>query len=65
VPAAFYRKALVNSQLYEMKAVSAKVLAVTTGTLIAMACVAGLISAQRAASIDAAVGIDDTFETCY
>lgn len=54
VPVAFYGVALVKSQLYEMKTVSAGALAVAIGTLLATACVAGLIPARRAASVDPA-----------
>ena len=45
---------LVKSQLYEMTTVSGGALAVAVGTLLAAACVAGLIPARRAASIDPA-----------
>jgi len=44
----------VKSQLYEMKTVSAEALAVAIGTLLVTACVAGLIPARRAASVDPA-----------
>ncbi len=54
VPVAFYGVALVKSQLYEMKTVSAGALAVAIGTLLATASVAGLIPARRAASVDPA-----------
>ena len=54
VPVAFYGVALVKSHLYEMKTVSAGALAVAIGTLLATACVAGLIPARRAASVDPA-----------
>jgi macrolide transport system ATP-binding/permease protein len=54
VPVAFYGVALVKSQLYEMKTVSAVALAVAIGTLLATACVAGLLPARRAASVDPA-----------
>lgn len=54
VPVAFYGVTLVKSQLYEMKTVSGGALAVAVGTLLAAACVAGLIPARRAASVDPA-----------
>ena len=54
VPAAFYGVALVKSQLYEIKTVSAGALVVAIGTLLAAAWVAGLIPARRAASVDPA-----------
>jgi len=54
LPVAFYAVALVKSQLYEMKTVSAGALGVAIGTLLAMACVAALIPARRAASVDPA-----------
>ena len=54
VPVAFYGVALVKSQLYEMKTVSPGALAVAIGTLLATACIAGLIPARRAASVDPA-----------
>jgi predicted permease len=54
VPVAFYGVALVKSQLYEMKTVTAGALAVAIGTLLVMACVAALIPARRAASVDPA-----------
>jgi macrolide transport system ATP-binding/permease protein len=54
VPVAFYGVTLVKSQLYEMTTVSNGALAVAAGTLLAAACVAGLIPARRAASIDPA-----------
>ena len=54
LPVAFYGVALVKSQLYEMKTVSAGALGVAIGTLLAMACVAALIPARRAASVDPA-----------
>jgi ABC-type antimicrobial peptide transport system permease subunit len=57
VPMAFYGVALVKSQLYETKTVSAGALAIAIGTLLATACVAGLIPARRAASIDPAQAI--------
>jgi macrolide transport system ATP-binding/permease protein len=54
VPVAFYGVTLVKSQLYEMTTVSGGALAVAMGTLLAAACVAGLIPARRAASVDPA-----------
>ena len=52
VPVAYYGVTLVKSQLYETTTVSGGALAV--GTLLAAACVAGLIPARRAASVDPA-----------
>jgi macrolide transport system ATP-binding/permease protein len=54
VPVAFYGVTLVKSQLYEMTTVSGVALAVAMGTLLVAACVAGLIPARRAASVDPA-----------
>ena len=54
VPVAFFGVTLVKSQLYEMTTVSGGALAVAVGTLLAAACVAGLIPARRAASVDPA-----------
>ena len=54
VPAAYYGVTLVRSQLYELKTVSGGALAMAVGTLLAAACVAGLIPARRAASVDPA-----------
>ena len=54
VPVAFYGVALVKSQLYEIKSVNAGALALAIATLLAAACVAGLIPARRAASVDPA-----------
>ncbi|HLK64115.1 MAG TPA: ABC transporter permease [Bryobacteraceae bacterium] len=54
VPVAFYGVTLVKSQLYEMTTVSGGALAVALGILLAAACVAGLIPARRAASVDPA-----------
>ena len=51
---AFYGVTLVKSQLYEIATVSGGALAVAVGTLLAAACVAGLIPARRAASVDPA-----------
>jgi macrolide transport system ATP-binding/permease protein len=54
VPVAFYGVTLVKSQLYEVTTVSGGALAVAAGTLLAAACVAGLIPARRAASVEPA-----------
>ena len=54
VPVAFYGVRLVKSQLYEMTTVSPSALAVAVGTLVVAACLAGLIPARRAASVDPA-----------
>jgi ABC-type antimicrobial peptide transport system permease subunit len=54
IPVAYYGVALVKSQLYEMKTVSAAALAVGIGTLLVTACIAGVIPARRAASVDPA-----------
>jgi macrolide transport system ATP-binding/permease protein len=42
----------VKSQLYELTTVSSGALVVAVGTLLAAACVAGVIPARRAASVD-------------
>lgn len=54
VPVAFYGVRLVKSQLYEMTTVSPEALAAAVGTLVVAACLAGLIPARRAASVDPA-----------
>lgn len=54
IPVAFYGVTLVKSQLYEMKTVNSSVLLLAVGILLAAACVAGLIPARRAASVDPA-----------
>jgi macrolide transport system ATP-binding/permease protein len=54
VPVTFYGVTLVKSQLYGMTTVSGGALGVAVGTLLAAACVAGLIPARRAASVDPA-----------
>jgi predicted permease len=54
VPVAYYGVTLVKSQLYEMTTVSPGALAGAVGTLLVAACVAGLIPARRAASVDPA-----------
>jgi hypothetical protein len=51
-PVAFYGVTLVKSQLYELTTVSSSALAVAVGILLAAACVAGVIPARRAASVD-------------
>ena len=57
VPVAFYGVQLVKSQLYEMKTVSGAALALAVGTLLVAACLAGLIPARRAASVDPATAL--------
>jgi macrolide transport system ATP-binding/permease protein len=57
VPVALYGVRLVKSQLYEMTTVSGGALAMAVGTLLAAACVAGLIPARRAASVDPALAL--------
>ena len=52
VPVAFYGVTLVKSQLYELTTVSSGALVVAVGILLAAACVAGVIPARRAASVD-------------
>jgi predicted permease len=52
IPVAFYGVTLVKSQLYELTTVSSSALAVAVGILLAAACVAGVIPARRAASVD-------------
>jgi ABC-type antimicrobial peptide transport system permease subunit len=52
IPVAFYGVTLVKSQLYELTTVSSGALVVAAGTLLAAACVAGVIPARRAASVD-------------
>ena len=52
IPLAFYGVTLVKSQLYELTTVSSSALAVAVGILLAAACVAGVIPARRAASVD-------------
>ena len=54
VPAAWYGVVLVKSQLYEVTTVSGDALAMAVGTLLAAACLAGLVPARRAASVDPA-----------
>jgi macrolide transport system ATP-binding/permease protein len=52
IPIAFYGVTLVKSQLYELTTVSSSALEVAVGMLLAAACVAGVIPARRAASVD-------------
>jgi ABC-type antimicrobial peptide transport system permease subunit len=52
VPVAFYCVKLVKSQLYELTTVSGGALAMAVGTLVAAACLAALIPARQAASVD-------------
>jgi macrolide transport system ATP-binding/permease protein len=52
IPVAFYAVTLVKSQLYELTTVSSGALVVAVGMLLAAACVAGVIPARRAASVD-------------
>ncbi|HKR30656.1 MAG TPA: ABC transporter permease [Terriglobales bacterium] len=52
VPVAFYAVRLVKSQLYEIATVSPAALALAVGTLVVAACLAGLIPARRAASVN-------------
>jgi predicted permease len=52
IPVAFYGVTLVKSQLYAATTVSSSVLLIAVGMLLAAACVAGVIPARRAASID-------------
>ncbi|HEY6489686.1 MAG TPA: ABC transporter permease [Terracidiphilus sp.] len=52
IPVAFYGVTLVKSQLYELTTVSSGALVAAVGILLAAACVAGVIPARRAASVD-------------
>jgi predicted permease len=52
IPVALYGVTLVKSQLYELTTVSSSALVVAVGMLLAAACVAGVIPARRAASVD-------------
>ena len=52
VPVAFYGVTLVKSQLYGLTTVSSGALVAAVGMLLAATCVAGVIPARRAASID-------------
>ena len=52
VPVVFYCVQFVKSQMYEMSSVSVSAMMTAVGTLAAAGCVAGLIPARRAASIE-------------
>jgi macrolide transport system ATP-binding/permease protein len=52
IPVAFYGVTLVKSQLYELTTVSNGAVLVAVGALLTAACVAGIIPALRAASVD-------------
>jgi predicted permease len=52
IPVAFYGVTLVRSQLYALTTVSSGALLAAVGMLLAAACVAGVIPALRAASVD-------------
>jgi macrolide transport system ATP-binding/permease protein len=52
IPVAFYLVTLVKSQLYELTTVSSSALVVAVGILLAAACMAGVIPARRAASVN-------------
>ncbi len=52
IPVAFYGVTLVKSQLFELTTVSSGALVVAVGMLLSAACVAGIIPARRAASVD-------------
>ena len=52
IPVAFYGVTLVKSQLYELTTVSSGALLTAVGILLMAACVAGVIPARRAASVD-------------
>jgi len=52
IPVAFYAVRLVKSQLYQLTTVNGGALAMAVGTLIAAACLAAIIPARRAASVD-------------
>jgi predicted permease len=54
IPVAFYGVSLVKSQLYELTTISSGALVTAVGILLAAACVAGVIPARRAASVDPA-----------
>jgi macrolide transport system ATP-binding/permease protein len=54
IPAAYVCARYVESQLYDVKGVNPEILVVAITTLVVAAAVAGLIPAQRAASIDPA-----------
>ena len=52
IPVALLCGQFVKAQLYEVTSANAGVLTVAIGTLAVAACVAGIIPARRAASID-------------
>ncbi|HUA98177.1 MAG TPA: ABC transporter permease [Terracidiphilus sp.] len=52
IPVAIFCVRYVKSQLYEITTVSAPVMAIAIGVLVAAAAIAGIIPARRAASID-------------
>jgi macrolide transport system ATP-binding/permease protein len=52
IPVAFYGVTLVKSQLYELTTVNSGALEVAVGIMLAAACVAGVVPARRAASVD-------------
>jgi predicted permease len=54
IPTALLCVRFVESQLYEVTGIDARVLVLAVGTLVLAACLAGLIPAQRAASTDPA-----------
>jgi predicted permease len=54
IPAAFFCVRYVEAQLYDVKGLNPTVLTLAIVTLVVAACVAGLIPASRAASIDPA-----------
>ena len=54
IPTALLCVRFVESQLYEVTGIDARVLVMAVGTLVLAACRAGLIPAQRAASTDPA-----------
>ena len=54
IPAAYFCVRYVESQLYDVKGVNPMILSVAIATLVLAAVIAGLIPAQRAASIDPA-----------
>ena len=54
IPAAYFCVRYVESQLYEVKGVNPVILLIAVFTLVVAASIAGLIPAQRAASIDPA-----------
>jgi ABC-type antimicrobial peptide transport system permease subunit len=52
IPVAFYGVTLVKSQLYELTTVSSGALLLAVGILLTAACLAGVVPARRAASVD-------------